>query len=102
MPPDELGGAIAERGSACQDRTAIKVTANIFGELLDRGVALALLLANRLQHNLVEIAAQTPAEFLRLPLARAADQFRRQPHHRARWAGHILDAVHGGAGFLGI
>ena len=54
----ELAHAIAGRVRPRRDRKSAQITAQVFGELLRRWIALVRRLLQRLEHDVVEIAAQ--------------------------------------------
>ena len=57
--PRHIPGGIAQR----QNRRAIQMAANIFGERGHRGIAVLRPLAQGFQHDGVEVAAQLPRRF---------------------------------------
>ena len=58
----ELGGAVPPGVLARHHRQPREVAADVLGELVDRGVAPLRLLAQRLEHDVVEIAGELPAQ----------------------------------------
>ena len=61
VPVDEPSGPIAQRVLSGRDRPSFEVAANVFGEVLDRRVAALGFLAQRLQHDRIELAAELAA-----------------------------------------
>ena len=69
---DVLGGAVERAAATGHDRKPLQVQAQVFGEVGHRGVAMLGLLAQRPEHDRVEVAAQPAVEAFRR-------QARRQP-----------------------
>src|SRR5688500_18491049 len=64
---EELRGAIAQRAPARMHGQSLKMALDVQGQLIDRGVALIRLLAQRHEDDAVEIALQAPAQQPLLP-----------------------------------
>ena len=58
---DEPSGPIAQRVLPGRDGPSFEVAANVFGEVLDGGVTALGFLAQRLQHDRIELAAELAA-----------------------------------------
>ena len=78
VPLEEFARNVGRGIAARQHRPAFQMTADVLRQLVHRTVALVRVLAERLQDDGVEIAAQTPVERLRIALAALADLFGRQ------------------------
>ena len=78
VPPDELRGAVAQGRRPGHHRQALQVPPHVLGQLLGRGIAPLRLLAQCHQDDVVEVAAQAPAQLLRVPLACVADRARQE------------------------
>src|SRR4030095_15759481 len=58
MTPHEFPGSIHNRVTSGHDRQSTEVASNVFRELLDRGISTYGLLAQRLEHDGVEISGE--------------------------------------------
>ena len=88
MAAHELAGAIARRAAPREHGNAREVPADVLGQLVHRGVAQLGLLAQRLQDDRVEVAAQTPRQAVVVS----------PPGHRRSAPGSLLTAVLGRSG----
>ena len=73
VPPHELGTAVSERVLAGGDRQPLEMPSDVIRQLADGGIALVGRFANRLHHDVVEIAGQATGQLLGRVTALAAD-----------------------------
>src|SRR5262245_9642539 len=73
MFADELAKAVKPAVRTCQQRSAVQVVFDVFGELKRRSVSPAALLAHGHERNPLELAAQLPGEGLHARLTGGSD-----------------------------
>ena len=76
MPVKESPATIGDGGFAGPDRHACQIALDVLRELFDGTIPALGLLAQRLHHDSVEIAAQPALQFSRLQAALVAHRFR--------------------------
>src|SRR5580658_9083536 len=70
VPSHKLRRPITSRIFAGDNRQVLQMAANVTGKLFDRGIAALRLLTQRHENDVVQIASQAPAEFLKPAVVR--------------------------------